>query len=263
MIFTTQESAKFICRKLYNFFVYYDIDSTVETNVIGPLADVFRQSGYNITTVLSTLLKSQHFFDLVNSGACIIKSPLDMLIGLCREYEVVIPAASNAAGQYAVWNMLLTQATILQQEILAITLVAGWPAYYEAPQYHELWINSVTYTQRNFYTDLLISTGDMMNGTTLQIDAIAFASLLSNPGNADQLISDSLAVLIQPPMSDSSVLLLKQTILLSGQTNDAYWTQAWTAYTANPTDMTAYTTVNTRLRAFYKYLMNLPEYHLS
>ena len=263
MIFATPESAKFICRKIYNFFVYYDIDSSVEANIITPLATIFQQSGYNISAVLSALLQSQHFFDLANSGACIIKSPLDLLIGLCREYDLPLPTASNPAAQYAVWNMLLQRAIILQQEVMAITLVAGWPAYYQAPQYHELWINSVTYSARNFYTDLLIGTGDMMNGTSLQIDAIHFASLTSNPSDPNQLIADSLNVLLQPPISASNSTLIKQTILLSGQTNDYYWTQAWQNYQANPSDMTAFTTVDSRLRALYKYLMDLPEYQLS
>jgi len=263
MIFATQESARFICRKLYNFFVYYKIDSTVESDIITPLADIFRNSGYNITTVLSTLLKSQHFYDLVNSGACIIKSPLDLLIGLCREYQVVIPGSGNPQGQYAAWSMLNERAAILQQELMAIELVAGWDAYRQSPQYHELWINSVTYTARNFYTDLLIGKGDMMDGTTLQIDAIAFAKLLPAPHDPNKLISDSLNVLLRPPLSDSSVTLLKQSILLGNLTNDIYWTNAWLAYTSDPTDMNAFTAVNSKLRALYKYLMNLPEYHLS
>jgi uncharacterized protein (DUF1800 family) len=263
MIFSTEESARFICRKIYNFFVYYVIDDTIETNVIGPLADLLRQSGYNISTVMSTLLKSQHFFDLVNSGACIIKSPLDLLAGLIREYNVKLPAPGNSSAQYDVWNMILQRAIILQQEIMAITLVAGWPAYYQAPEYHELWINSVTYTERNFYTDLLIGAGDMMNGTTLQIDAIGFASQLSSPSDPNQLVSDSLDVLLRPPLSDSSKQLLKQSILLGNLTTDLYWTNAWVAYIADPTDMNAFTTVDTRLRSLYKYIMDLPEYHLS
>jgi len=263
MIFATQESAKFICRKLYNWFVYYKIDAATETNVITPLANIFRQSGYNITTVLSTLLKSQHFHDLVYSGACIIKSPLDLLIGLCREFQVTIPGSADAKGQYAAWRMLHERSKELQQELMGITLVAGWDAYRQAPQYHELWINSVTYSGRNFYTDLLIGPGDMMNGTPLQIDAIAFASQLSAPDNPDQLIRDSLDILLRPPLSDSSRELLKRSILLTNQTNDTYWTKAWQAYTINPSDMTAFTAVDMRLRALYKYIMDLPEYQLS
>ncbi|HLZ89650.1 MAG TPA: DUF1800 family protein, partial [Puia sp.] len=123
MLFSTQESAKFLCRELYNFFIYYVIDDTIETNIITPLAEVLRQSGYNITTTLSVLFKSRHFYDLVNSGACVIKSPLDMMIGLCREYQVAIPA--DAAGQYNAWRMLAQNASDLQQEILCIPVVAG------------------------------------------------------------------------------------------------------------------------------------------
>lgn len=263
MIFATKESAKFICRKIYSFFVYYQLDDTIETNIITPLADIFRQSGYNITAVLSALFKSQHFYDLVYSGACIIKSPLDFLIGLCREYNVPLPAADDAPGRYTVYSLLQQRATELQQQILGIPEVAGWFPYYQAPNYHELWINSVTYTQRNFYTDLLISTGDMMNGVSLKIDAIAFTKLLPSPGDPNALVSDAVNILLRTGLSDSSKQLLKQTILLSNQTNDAYWTQAWQAYLNNPSDMNAFTIVNSHLQAFYKYLMNLPEYHLS
>ena len=108
--------------------------------------------------------------DLVNSGACIIKSPLDLLVGLFREYQIAIPADNTS--QYNAWSLLSQRSTSLQQQIMGITLVAGWDAYREAPQYHELWINSVTYSERNFYTDLLIGTGDMMDGTTIRIDAM-------------------------------------------------------------------------------------------
>ena len=52
---------------------------------------------------------------------------------------------------------------MLQQEILRIPEVAGWYAYYQGTAYHELWINSVTYTQRNAFTDQMITSGAMMN----------------------------------------------------------------------------------------------------
>jgi hypothetical protein len=86
---------------------------------------------------------------------------------------------------------------------------------------------------------------------------------LSAPQDPNQLITDSLNVLLRPPLSDSSITLLKQTILLGGGTTDYYWTNAWLNYLAAPTDMTAYGTIDARLRSLYKYLMDLPEYHLS
>jgi len=64
-------------------------------------------------------------------------------------------------------------------------------------------------------------------------------------------------------LSQATRDLIKKDILLTGQTQDYYWTNAWNAYIASPNDMMAFTTVNTRLRDLYKYFMNLAEYHLA
>ena len=263
MIFATDESAKFICRQIYQFFIYYKIDDSIETNVIGPLAQLFRSSGYSITAILSALFKSEHFYNLSYAGACIIKSPIDFSIGLCREFTVKMPDLTDAPSSYAVWNLLLQTAAGLQQAILNIPEVAGWYAYYEAPAFHELWINSVTYPNRNAFTDTMISTGSMMNMVAVVIDPIAFAQSLASPQDPNLLISQSLDILYTVPLSDDSKAYLKSSILLSGQTNDFYWTDAWNSYIANPSDDILKSTVMTRLQALYKYLMNLPEYHLS
>lgn len=262
-IFATEEAARFICRKLYRFFIYYAIDEAIETNIIIPLADIFRNNNYNIQPVLSALFKSEHFYDLTYSSACVIKSPIDLVIGLLREFEVSLPASDNAAGQYDVWALLLSICSRQQQQIGAIPEVAGWYAYYLEPSFHETWINAVTYTERTIFTDNMILQGITQNTATIIIDPIAFASALPNPGDPNALIDDSLSILFRYPLSDATKAFIKESILLSGQTTDYYWTNAWDAYTSNPNDAMAKSLVQTRLQAFYKYLMNLPEYHLS
>src|SRR5664279_3886949 len=239
MIFSNPEAAKFICRKIYGFFLYYNIDDTIEATIIEPLADVFRNSGYDITTIMSVLLKSEHFYNMAYSSACLIKSPIDFVLGLMREFQVKMPDPSDYGSSYSVWEMILQTTAMLQQEILRIPEVAGWYAYYEGTAYHELWINSVTYTQRNAFTDEMITSGMMMNMVPLLIDPLAFASSLANPGDPNQLISGSLDILYRVPLSSETILSLKQTILLGGLTTDYYWTSAWNAYVANPSDMVA------------------------
>jgi len=263
MIFSTQESAKFICREIYNFFVYYQIDDTIEANIITPLADVFRSSGYDITAVMSALLKSEHFFNMAYSSACLIKSPLDFVLGLMREFQVKMPDPADYVSSYSAWEMILQTTATLQQEILRIPEVAGWFAYFQGAAYHELWINSVTYTERNAFTDQMISSGLILNMVTLLIDPLAFAASLSNPSDPNQLMTDSLNILYRVPLTADTITSLKQTALLGGLTTDYYWTSAWQAYLANPTNPIAKGTVFTRLQTLYKYLMNLPEYHLS
>jgi uncharacterized protein (DUF1800 family) len=262
-IFAQEEVAKFICRKLYRFFVYYKIDSTIEQQVILPLAKVFRDSNYNIKTVLATLLKSEHFYDMGYASACIIKSPLDFIIGLCREFEVDLPNASLVKENYTVWSLLQQEGREQQQELCAIPEVAGWYAYYQEPIFHELWINSSTFTQRTYFTDRMIADGITMDGITIKIDPIAFALKLPDAADPNKLINDSLDILFRYPVSDSSKEFIKRSILLSGQSQDYYWTNAWNLYKSNPADDMAKTTVYTRLQGLYKYLMNLPEYYLA
>jgi uncharacterized protein (DUF1800 family) len=262
MIFQTQEVSKFIVRKLYRWFVYGDIDATAEASVIEPLAKVFRDSNYEIKPVVAALLKSDHFYDAANQG-CLIKSPLDAYVGLCREFSVVLPPASDYLTNYYMWNFISSTAKNAQQNPGDPPDVAGWKAYYQEPMFHEIWINSDTLPKRNQFTDTLITTGYSANGKKLLIDPVAFAASMPNAGDPNALINDSIKYLLRMPLSQSSKDQIKKDILLSGQVTDSYWTSAWIAWLANPADKMILATVQTRLKELYKYIMNLAEYQLS
>ena len=262
MIFAQEELSKHICRKIYRFFIYYKIDSSIEQTIITPLAQIFRNNNFNIQPVLATLFKSKHFYDLIYSSACIIKSPLDFVIDLCNEYSITLPNPNDNEATYAVWQSIQYEAGEMQQELGAIPEVAGWYAYYQEPAFHELWVNTATYTRRNIFTDRMIADGIMNNNQTIVIDAIAFADQFANPRDPNLLITQSLEILLRYPLSESAKEFIKRSILLSGQVQDHYWTNAWDAYKANTADVGNKAVVQSRLKSFYKYIMNLPEYHL-
>ncbi len=262
MIFSQEEVSKHICRKIYRYFIYYKIDNDIEQTVITPLAQIFRNNNYDIRPVLATLFKSKHFYDLVYSSACIIKSPLDFVIDLCNEFNVVLPDSNDNEATYAVWESIQNEAGEMQQELGAIPEVAGWYAYYQGPAFHELWINTATYQRRTIFTDRMIADGITNNNETILIDPLSFADRFANPGDPNLLINDSMAILLRYPLSESAKEFIKRSLLLSGQMQDYYWTNAWDAYKANPTDMITKAIVLARLKALYKYIMNLPEYHL-
>ncbi|MGF6846152.1 uncharacterized protein (DUF1800 family) [Chitinophaga sp. W3I9] len=259
IIFLQPEVAKFICRKLYRFFVYYDIDAATEQNVITPLADIFRSSGYDIKVTLNALFTSEHFFDPLNM-ACLIKSPADFCIGICREYGITFP--SDYTNQYKAWAVVHDRAASMLQNFGDPPLVAGWDAYYQAPSFHELWINTDTLPKRNRFSDGLVSSNGY-NG--VRIDTLAFASRLPHPEDPVALVNDSLDILYRVGVSDNLKGFLKNKILLSDQSPDSnyYWTQAWNAWKASPSDATLKDNVESRLQALYKYIMDLSEYQLS
>lgn len=262
MIFASQDVALHICRKLYRFFVYYEIDAAAEANVIAPLADIFRSNNYNIAPVLSTLFKSEHFFDVLNQG-CLIKSPIDTTVGLCREFSVKFPVDTDITGNYYMWTSLHGVASNLQQNIGDPPSVAGWPAYYQRPQFHQLWINSDTLPKRNQFSDTMFANGYTRQGRNIKIDPTLFAASMPSPSDPNKLIEDSIKYLLALPLSATSREQIKRDILLSGQTSDGYWTSAWNGYINNPADMTTATIVKTRLKSLYEYLLRLAEYQLS
>ncbi len=263
MIFSKNvEVSKFIARKLYRFFVHYNIDATVEANVIEPIALTLRQNNWEIKPALSQLLKSEHFFDLLSRGSQ-IKSPLDHIIPICREWNIVFPNVNpDYLDAYGMWNYILAIASNAQQNIGDPPNVAGWPAYYQVPQFYELWVNSDTLPKRNQFSDVMIGGGYSRNGKKIVIDAVEFTKTLPNPGDPNAIINDVLDIIFQISISQTSKDQLKKDFLLTGQDQDYYWTNAWNAYIANPTTAN-FNIVNPRLRGLYKYFMNLGEYQLS
>lgn len=225
------------------------------------MANLFRTSNYEIKPVLKVLFSSEHFFDPVNRAG-LIKSPVDLCIGLAREFNMVFPDASDYVNQYFMHDYIRTQASNMQQNIGDPPGVSGWSAYYQEPQFHELWINADTLPRRNQFSDVMIGNGYTRNGKKINIDILAFVSALSNPANPNTIINDSLEILYTIDITQQVREFLK-SILLSGQTSDSYWTDAWITYKANPSNTTNRNIVLNRLQAMYKYLMNLPEYQLS
>lgn len=262
MIFSTQEVAKYLCRRIYRWFVYYDIDSTVENNIITPLADIFRSNNYEIKPVLNALLKSEHFFDVLATG-CQIKSPVDLVVNLCREFAVPFQPATDYSTNYGMYNYLVNWVSNMQQNIGDPPDVSGWKAYYQAPQFYEIWINSDTLPKRNQFTDTLIVNGYTFNGKKLQVDGLEFAKTLSNPGDPNKLIDDVVNLIFRIDILPASKTQLKTDILLGGQSNDFYWTDAWNLYISTPGNTSNTTTVKNRIRDLLKYFMDLSEYQLA
>ncbi len=263
MIFNKNvEVSRFIAKKLYRFFVHSEVDAATQLNVIDPMALQLRSGNWEIKPVLSLLLKSEHFFDYLNQGAQ-IKAPLDHIIPICREWNIVFPnPVTEYADAYGMWNYVMSVAANAQQNIGDPPNVAGWPAYYQAPQFYELWVNTDTLPKRNQFSDLMIGNGYSRNGKKIVIDAVEFTKTLPNASDPNQLILDVLDIIFQMPLLQASRDQLKKDFLLSGQDQDYYWTNAWQAYLASPTTAN-FNIVNPRLRGLYKYFMNLAEYQLA
>lgn len=130
----TFQTARFICKKLYTYFVSAEANEVVTNE----LAQHLVANDFQIYQVLSKLFKSQHFYDVGIKG-CRIKSPLELYMGHFRELEIV---PDTSRKQYIRIRMQQNS----NEELLRPTTVFGWDGYNPAKSDgipgHFAWLNT-------------------------------------------------------------------------------------------------------------------------
>ncbi len=255
MIFANNEVANYVVRKIYRHFVYYKIDSTIETNIIIPLANTFRSNGYNILPIMQELLTSQHFFDAQSVG-CYLKNPLDFVLGFIRTFGVNTTNA-DLVNQYKNWNYFYDRCNEQDLNLGFPPNVAGYPAYYQAPNYHELWAIPDNLRDRHNFINTFVSS----NYNGMFFDMLAFTNSIPNASDPNALI-DAVLTMSHTIDSDTALKTSLKAILLNNLVGDFYWTTAWSNYVANPANTSNTNTVKTRLKNFYKAVFTMAEAHL-
>ncbi len=270
MIFSkSQVVSEYICRRLYRYFVYYDIDATIESTIITPLAQTFVANNWKITPVLNQLFKSQHFYDMANRGVY-IKSPFDLVIGSLRTFNLsyTVSDQTNYEAQYKVWNYYNNTISVgLEQSMGKIPNVSGWVAFYQDPSFHEYWINSSTTQKRfDFLNKIFNGYNLVYNGLTtrIEVDPITFIQQFSPTicSDPDLLVTECVTFLLPIDLSTTQRNQIKIQSLLFNQTTNSYWTSAWSLYLSDTKNTTNKNSVKTRLKSLLVTLTQLAEYQL-
>jgi uncharacterized protein (DUF1800 family) len=263
MILSVDEVSKHICRKLYQYFVYFDIDSNAETNVIEPLAKIFRDNNYEIKPVLKALLESEHFYDNWNR-ACIIKDPVTHQAGFVRQFEMPFPTATDYEANYQIYALGSYYGQITQMNIGDPPSVSGWEAWYQMPLYHRIWLNSDSLPKRNQFQDYLILYGHKVKNFNFIVDPWIISNQLSNPKDADAFIQEACDFLLALPLMASQISNLRE-ILLPGGIPSYNWSDEYRAAldSGDPNHANSLATVTTKMKNLFKSIMNLSEYQLS
>lgn len=258
IIFQQNECANFICRKLYRYFVNYDLTTDVETNVIPDMASTLIANNYDILPVMSELLQSEHFYDIAIRGA-IIRGPLDMVFSMFNGTGTIPSFDLDTDSQM---RLLLYGFCEQQgQSYAAPPAVAGWPAYYQTPAYSQLWINATTLKSRfEAATGLTFLTGIPINGENLRLDALNFLDNLSDPTQPSTIIDD-LADVFAPKGLNVAQKLILQNLLLQGL-SVSDWQMEYGLYLSDPLNPTYADPIRARVSAVLNYMFRMPEFHV-
>lgn len=284
MLFRHPETPKFICRKLYRFFVNPNVTQAVEDNVIAPLANLFKSQDsttgrtFEIKPVIRKLLMSEHFYDVENIGS-IVKAPTELVIGTLQFLGFPSPAfsAGNLSSITTYKNYtdyIYSRMSEMQMGILEQPTVFGYDAYYQ-PGLSRNWINASMLGLRNSFGDRMI-TGQTFSATGVtpiyraKIDFIGWvdkpATAAPNYYDASDCVSivDLLTQnLLATGLNTSQKNFLIDTIMMQNIPRSS-WAVEWNLYkTATAANLTARTTtVRVRLENVMKFLFRMAEYQI-
>ncbi|MEM9836007.1 MAG: DUF1800 domain-containing protein [Bacteroidota bacterium] len=254
------EVARYICRKLYRFFVYYDISPTEEAEVIEPLAQLFYDSDYDLQVVLTNLLSSQHFFDSLNQGP-MIKTPFDFGLSMFRGLGMDhIPAEEFAAK--STFNLrILGRFSTMGMDYLSPPSVSGWEAWYQAPVFTRSWINSSTLQERTKLSEQFTGNGFSVMGVRFRFQFVEWIEQLDNPLDPNALVAEIAQLFLPQPLVQAQLDALKE-ILIPGLP-DFEWTDEYGLYLTNPSDAMLYSAIESKLKSLFRAVFGLAEFHLS
>ena len=263
LIFESDRVSEFICEKIYRWFVYYVIDDEVKDKIILPLAKIFRDNNYEIKPVLEALFRSSHFFESHTLGAK-IKGPIDFSLGAIRQIPFTDYDDFNYRNKYLFWRGKHSNVSDQGQSIIDSPNVAGWPAFYQGPLYHEYWISSVTLPMRTNQIKSFLSNNGIRgfgDGLRTVSNPMEFVLGLENPNDINLIVEEFCNWLL--PVSDEISSSDKEElveIIVGGNPN--IWEDELNEYLDDPTDEKK-EDLNKKLRLLLKELCLMPEYYLS
>ena len=242
-ILEKDETAKYVCRKLYRFFVSRNISTETEANIIVPLAATFR-ANYNLTEVITQLLKSKHFYDADDTNSSdeiiggLIKSPLELLLQTITLLNFPVPdPITDGELHYKVFyeNTIIKKfLDISAQPIFGNenTPPAGFPAHYSSPNFDKSWFNSSTIIPRYNICKIVFFKGNFNFSPADYISAV-----VSNPSDPEEILNVLTDMMFPETPSQErkqyfidTYLFDEGTLLWGGSTKYYYWEELWADY---------------------------------
>ncbi|MEM6348223.1 MAG: DUF1800 family protein [Bacteroidota bacterium] len=273
MVFDQDETARYICRKLYRYFVNAKITVEIEADIIFPLGQNLYNNNYDLAPVLQQLLMSEHFYDEDDSDSTdeiigsIFKSPLEMVLQTLSFFKLPIPDPINDSNNHyknfwgnSVQKIMFAKAGFF---VFEPSSVAGYQAYHQQPEYYRNWLTSSTMVARYKLPEMLLTgtrvlTSGGLGGVILDmVSFVANPNHISDPEDASVLVTEILEHLLPETADSNRFDYFLNTVFLNGL-SPLNWKFEWQAYqaSADPSD------VKIPLDRLITAIMYSPEYQL-
>ncbi len=256
LIFEKDEVARFISRRLHIWFVGSNIDAFVESEIIEPMAAMILDNDYEIQPALEALLSSEYFYEESIRG-CMVNHPVDHVFKMFRPLKFEYPQ-DTLIEEYISFAAL--QREIQDQDMLIFdhASVAGWKAFHQAPQYYDIWINSVTLPVREKLVETFMK--GLGRREMYQFDLLATIAEMEDPSDPHTLINNLASVFFPYPIAENQLDFLTD-YLVEGQPYYV-WSLEYGDFLADPTNEGKRESVNNKLKGLVEAMLKMPEFYL-
>jgi uncharacterized protein (DUF1800 family) len=244
MIFNQPETAKNLCRRYYRFFVAKKITDEIENDIIVPLSELLMANNYDTKPVLKKLLSSEHFYDADDSAnqdeivGGLIKSPLELSLQAMTFFNLAVPDPTTQNLQhYAVFYDAGVQQRMLQYAAFPLHYpsdVAGYPAYYQDPDFNRAWFHSSSIIARYKLPQMLLTGKRVIgNGSNTSIGVkldiatwLRDSNVISVPEDAYVVVQELLKYFTPEEVDSDRFDYFYTSVFLDGLPSGD-WTYEW------------------------------------
>ncbi len=192
IIFEQPVTARFVCKKLWEFFAY----ENPEAEIVDGLAEIFRRADYELKPVLAVLFASQAFWS-PKAVRAQVKSPVQLVVGSMRLLNAEIRPERAVVGSMR----------LMGQDLFYPPDVSGWKGGKD-------WINTSTLLVRQNFANAIVNgvlpqapVQIKRRGPQLPRQVQTNAAVTRLLGNAQRLPPDKLVdaladALLNAPLAD-------------------------------------------------------------
>jgi hypothetical protein len=192
IIFEQPAVARFLCKKLWQFFAY----ENPEPEIVEGLADIFRRADYELKPVLAALFASKAFWS-AKAIRTQIKSPVQLVVGSMRLLQTEVKPE----------RALTASLRLMGQDLFFPPSVKGWDG-------GKAWINTSTLLARQNFANAIVNS--VLPDSSFQLNKrdptlpkiiqtnAAVAKLLGDAKklSPDQLVDTLADALLHAPLPD-------------------------------------------------------------
>jgi uncharacterized protein (DUF1800 family) len=224
LILQQPHTARFISGKLFEYFAYSDPDP----RTVDRLAGVLRLNGYELGPMLKNLFMSEDFYSLRCMGTQ-IKSPVQLVVGLCRDFGV----------KGADYNALVAWCGDMGQELLQPPNVKGWYGGRD-------WVNAnLIFRRYNYLASLANSVPQPNNQRGIDVVGLLDGKGCTTPAQVVDYLAKSF---LQVPLND------EQRKELADQLGQLPPPEEWVKQRDQ---------LNGRFRQIFVLMLAMPEYQMT